>query len=119
MDDMMKNDSSSSDTPKELGPPPGLSLDMQVAVEVLGWQRLEPNKWRHPQHGDGYTSIPSYSTFLLAAWKVLESFEGPKKMEWLPEAEVWLCVIGDVCQVDKKAARAICLAALRVKGCKG
>lgn len=102
-----------SETPEELGSTPDLSLDMQVAIEVLGWKRLEPNKWRHPQHGDGYTSIPAYGSFILAAWEILESFGGPKKMEWLPEAGVWLCVIGDVCQADKKPARAICLAALK------
>ena len=91
----------------------GPELDMYVAETLLGWQRTGPSKWNHPNGGTGYTSVPAYSSFLIAAWDVMNTyiqyFELHKSVG---EAYLWMCKLDGYKGTGKTPALAICRAAL-------
>ena len=88
-------------------------LDMYVAETIMGWQRLSSNKWTHPDGSTGYTSVPAYSSFLIAAWDVIST--STQHFELHKSAAIkhlWECQFDGHIGYGRIPALAICRAAL-------
>ena len=121
---------------------PERNLDVLVAEKVMGWKNISPHysktPWgTDPKHGMNWCQLPSYSTYIVAAWEVVEKMAS---LDWdvnislsskLPSDDVerWYCEM--TCGDDNAAWRddfrfiqiwastaplAICLAALKAVG---